>query len=103
MKPMTEVLYSSMPLDESRNIFQSVLAKQSRSVASASSDHFRIESLVLPALVFACMQESGGYNYGQIYQMEGGGELVCISVCGVKVVLDLFFPGCTCDMLVKIW
>ena len=27
MKLMTEVVYSSMPLDESRNIFQSVLAK----------------------------------------------------------------------------
>ena len=38
MKPVTEVVYSSMPLDESRNIFQSVLAKQSCRVASASSD-----------------------------------------------------------------
>ena len=43
MKPMTEVVNSSMSSDESRNIFQSVLAKQSCSVASASSDHFRIE------------------------------------------------------------
>ena len=42
-KLMTEVVYSSMTLDESQNIFQSVLAKQSCSVASASSDHFRIE------------------------------------------------------------
>ena len=32
MKPVTEVVYSSMPLDESQNIFQSVLAKQSCSV-----------------------------------------------------------------------
>ena len=32
MKPMTEVVYSSMPLDESQNIFQSVLAKQSCSI-----------------------------------------------------------------------
>ena len=43
IKPVTEVVCSSMPLDESRNIFQSVLAKQSCSVASASSDHFRID------------------------------------------------------------
>ena len=59
---MTEVVYSSMPLDESRNILQSVLAKQSCSVASASSDHFRIEQVtaLLPALVFAYKQESGG-------------------------------------------
>ena len=41
MKLMTEVVYSSTPLDESRNIFQSVLAKPSCSVASASSNHFR--------------------------------------------------------------
>ena len=43
MKPMTEVIYSSMPFDESRNIFQSVLAKQSCNVASTPSDYFRIE------------------------------------------------------------
>jgi hypothetical protein len=40
MNPVTEVIYSSMQLDKSLNIFQSVLAKQSCSVASASSDHF---------------------------------------------------------------
>jgi hypothetical protein len=45
MKPMTEVVYSSVTLDESQNIFQSVLAKQSCSVASASSDHFCIEQV----------------------------------------------------------
>ena len=45
MKLMTEVVYSSMPLDESQNIFQSVLAKQCCSVASASSDHFRVEQV----------------------------------------------------------
>jgi hypothetical protein len=59
MKPVTVVEYTSIPLDESQNIFQSVLEKQSCSVASASSAHFRIE-LVLPALVFSCKQESGG-------------------------------------------
>ena len=46
-----QVVYSLMPLDESRNIFQSVLAKQPCSVESALSDHFRIE---LSALVFVC-------------------------------------------------
>jgi hypothetical protein len=52
MKPMTDVVYSSMPSDESRNLFQSVLEKQSCSLASASSDHFLlIESLVLPAFL----------------------------------------------------
>ena len=40
MKLVTEVVHSSMLLDESRNIFKSVLAKQSCSVVSASSDHF---------------------------------------------------------------
>jgi hypothetical protein len=61
IEPMTEVVFSSMPLDESRNIFQSVLAKQFCSIASALSDHSILsESLVFPALVFACTQESGG-------------------------------------------
>ena len=81
MKPVTDVVYSSMPSEESRNIFQSVLAKQSCSLAFASSDHFFIdESLVLPALVLDCKQESGGYNHGQICQMEGEGEL-CMCLC----------------------
>jgi hypothetical protein len=40
MKPVTDVVYSSMPSEESRNMFQSVIAKQSCSLASASSDHF---------------------------------------------------------------
>ena len=35
---------------------------------------------MLPALVFACKQESGGYNYGQICQLEGEGEL-CMHLC----------------------
>ena len=64
MKPVTEVVYSSTPLDESWKLFQSVLAKQSCSVASASSDHFNI----------TCKQESG-QNYDNIFQMEGEGEL----------------------------
>ena len=55
MKPVTDVVYSSMPSDKIRNIFQSVLTKQSCSLASASS--VLSESLVLPGLVFACKQE----------------------------------------------
>jgi hypothetical protein len=43
MKPMTNVVYYSMPLLKSWNIFQSVLAKQSGSLAFASSDHFFID------------------------------------------------------------
>ena len=39
-----------------------------------------IKSLVLPAVMFACKQESGEYNYGQICQMEGEGEL-CMCLC----------------------
>jgi hypothetical protein len=38
------------------------------------------KSLVLPTLIFACMQESGGWSYGQICQMEGEGEL-CMRLC----------------------
>jgi hypothetical protein len=57
-----------MPSEESWNIFQSVLAKQSWSLASVSSDHFFID-LVTDASFFK--QESGGYNNGQICQMDG--------------------------------
>ena len=103
MRPVTDVVYSSMPSEESRNIFQSVLAKQSCSLASVSSDYFFIdESLVLPALVFACKQESGGYNYGQIYQMEGETEL-CTCLCvWSKGGLQFFSSGCTFNVLVEI-
>ena len=55
MKPMTEVVYSSMTLDESRNILQSVLAKQSCSVASTSSDHFRIEGVTGTSYFSFCL------------------------------------------------
>jgi hypothetical protein len=75
-------------------------------VASASSDHFlKTESLVLPAVIFACEQESGEYKYGQICQMEGEGELctclcvwskggleLCMRLCAwSKAGLELFF------------
>jgi hypothetical protein len=43
MKQVTDVVYISLPLGESRNMFQSVLAKQSCSIASAPPDHFCIE------------------------------------------------------------
>ena len=54
MKPMTEVVYSSMPLDESRNIFQSA-RKQSFSVASVSSDHFRLERVTGTSCFSFCL------------------------------------------------
>jgi hypothetical protein len=55
MQPVADVVDSSMPSEESQNMFQSVIAKQSCSLASASSDCFLLtESLVLPALVFTC-------------------------------------------------
>jgi hypothetical protein len=50
MKPMTDVVYSSMPSDESLNIFQSVLAKQSCSLTCLStcpSDKEVTENVVL--------------------------------------------------------
>jgi hypothetical protein len=93
-----------MPSEESQKIFQSVLAKQSCSLASASSDHYLIdESLVLPALDLVCKQESGEYNYGQICQMEGVGEL-CTHLCvWSKGGLEIFSPSCcTFNMLVEI-
>ena len=49
---------------------------------------------MLSALVFACKQESGGYNYGQIFHMEGEGYL-CMRLCvwskgGLELFLLLF-------------
>ena len=55
MKPMTEVLYSSMLLDDSRNICQSVIAKQSCSLASASSDHFFIDRVTSASCFNLCL------------------------------------------------
>jgi hypothetical protein len=81
MKPMTDVVYSSMPSEESQNIFQYVLEKQSCSLASASSDHFFIDRVTgASCLFFACKQESGGCNSGQNCQIEGEGEL-CMRLC----------------------
>ena len=77
MKPMTDVVYSSMPLEESKNIFQPVLAKQSCSLASGAS-------------CFNFCLESGGYNYGQIWRARE--SFVQVSVCGVKVVWSFFSP-----------
>ena len=75
MKPMTEVVYSSMPLDESWNIFQSVLAKQSCSVAAESSDHFRTERVTGSSCFSFCYAK-----------WRVGESFVCIFVFGVKVV-----------------
>ena len=83
MKPMTEVVYSSMLLDESRNIFQSVLAKQSCSVASASSDHFRIERVTGASCFSFCLEDRIMVIFDK---WRVGESFVCISVCGVKVI-----------------
>jgi hypothetical protein len=72
MKLVADVVNFLMLSDESQNIFQSVLAKQSCSLASASSDHVRIE-LVLPVWAFVCKQEAEEYSLGQTYQMEEEG------------------------------
>lgn len=45
MKPVTNDVYSSMLMDESLNIFQSVFSKQSCSIESASSIQCRLTFL----------------------------------------------------------
>jgi hypothetical protein len=57
-------------LDDSQNIFQSVLVKQFCSLASASSDHFRVEHVTGTS----CL------SYGQIWQIEGDLEF-CMRLC----------------------
>ena len=47
---------------------------------------------MLPALILACKQESGGYNYGQICQMEGEGELFIHICVWSKGGPEFFFP-----------
>ena len=88
MKPMTDVVYSSMPLEESRNIFQSVLAKQSCSLASASSDHFFIDLVshwcVLLLLVSRNQEDRVNLRFAKWRAKE---SFVCISVCPVKVIV----------------
>jgi hypothetical protein len=65
IKPMTDVMYYSMPLEESRNIFQSVLAKQSCSLASASSDHFFIDLVTGEGelCMHLCVWSIGGLSF----------------------------------------
>ena len=53
MKLVNEVVYSSMPFDEYWNIFLPLQAVLQLTTSVLS------ESLVLPALVLACRQESG--------------------------------------------
>jgi hypothetical protein len=83
IKPVTDVVYSSIPSKESRNIFQSMLAKQSCSLASASSGHFFIDRVTGAFCFNFCLQAGiRRIDYGQIWQMEG--ELC--TLCGLKVV-----------------
>ena len=49
------------------------------------------ESLMLPVLVFACKQKSGGQYYGQTCQMESKGEL-CTCLCVEESWSIVFFP-----------
>ena len=57
-KAVTDVVYSSMSSEESRNMFQSVLAKQSCSLVPASSDQFFIDR-VTDASCFNFSLEAG--------------------------------------------
>ena len=56
---------------------------------------------MLPALVFVCKQELGGYSYSQIFQIENEGAL-CIRLCvWSKVGLEFFPSGCTFNTLLE--
>jgi hypothetical protein len=57
MKIVTDVVNSSMPSDETLNIFQSVLAKLSCRLASASMDHFCIERVKSNQTLFVTCAE----------------------------------------------
>ena len=87
IKPVT-VVYSSMPSEESLNIVQSVLTKQSCSLASASSDHFfyRLSHwcYLLKFLIVSRIQEDR--NMVRFAKLRARESFVRVSVCGVKVV-----------------
>ena len=88
-----------MSLDESQNIFQSVLAKQSCSLASASSasasDHFLLtEALVLPALFVLVSRNQEDIIMVRIVKWRVRESFVHLSVCGVKLVYS--FAHLTC-------
>ena len=103
IKPGTYVVYSSMPLEESRNMFQSVIAKQSCSLASASSDHFFIDRVTGAScfLLVSRNQEDRivvGFTKWRVRE-----SFVCVSVCGLKMVQSYFSSGCTLNMPTEIW
>jgi hypothetical protein len=88
-KPMSDVVYSSMPSKESRIIFQSVLAKSPCSLASASSDHTFFIDQVTGASCFNFLLVSRNQEdiimvrFAKCWSREC---FVCVSVCGVKKV-----------------
>ena len=88
MKPVTDEVNSSMPLDEYWNIFQSVLAKQSCSLASASLDHFHIEHVAGTSCfeVFLVSKNQEDKVMVRFAKLRARESFVCISVCGVKVI-----------------
>uniref|UniRef100_A0A8C7M8Q7 ATP-binding cassette sub-family B member 6 n=1 Tax=Oncorhynchus kisutch TaxID=8019 RepID=A0A8C7M8Q7_ONCKI len=88
---MTEVVYSSMPLDESRNLFQSALTKQSCSLASLLLDG-------------AEESQSTWHDFGQKVRLlvpymwpRGsmllqGLVLLCLCLLGLERVINVFVP-----------
>ena len=84
-KPVTDVVYSSMPSEDPRDMFQS--AKHSCILASASSDHFHIELshwyFLLKFVLVSRNQEDRVMV--RFAKWRVGGALYA-SLCGVKVV-----------------
>jgi hypothetical protein len=71
--------------DESKNIFQSVLAKQSCSLASASLDHFEIERVNGISCLLLSMKPEDRVMV-QFAKRGVGESFVCVSVCGAKMI-----------------
>ena len=68
MKPVTDVVYSSLPLEESQKTFQSVLAKQSSSLASASFYHFFIDRVTGDRVTtHLCVWSKGGLEFFSLW------------------------------------
>ena len=96
MKLMTEVVYSLLSLDESRNIFQSVLAKQSCRVASASSDHFHIERVNNTSCFLLVSRNQEDIIMVRFAKWRARERFACVSACGVKVFFFLLWLHVTC-------
>jgi hypothetical protein len=82
MKPVTDV-----PSEESWNKFQYVLAKQSCSLASASSDHFLIDRVTGASCFRFCLY-AGIRRIELLSDLPNGrrGRALYASLCAVKVV-----------------